>query len=115
MQAGNWQGNGPLKPHAACTSLLAWLNNSRFAVSVGGSPLIICERADGKLRLVSTEMARGFQPASAPSEGSDLGLSSELSNIRGLAVVQGSGSDRQGSGLRIAVCDSRGMVRSSQT
>lgn len=114
MQAGSWLGNGPLKPQVACTSMLAWLNNSCFAVSMGGSPLTICERADDELRVVSKEIARGFQLANAPSEGSDPGLSSELSNIRGLAVVQGSGSDRQGSGLKIAVCDSQGMVRSRQ-
>ncbi len=101
-----------MKTQVACTSLLAWLDNSRFAVSMGGSPLTICEKADDRITVVGKETARGFQLANA-SEGSDSGLSSELSNIRGLAVLQGLGSDRQGRGLHVALCDSRGLIRST--
>jgi len=109
--AGGWSLSGshivgaPFRPHVSCTSLLAWVDDGRLAVSMQGAPLAIFRTADDELKLAS-ELAGGH---SGPrSEGVE--LLARPQDVRGLAVMQSLGSSMQDGHISVVSCDSAGKL-----
>ncbi len=98
--------DAPLKPQVSCTSLLAWLDESRLAVSIQGSRMAVFMRCGEKLRL-----AGGMRkdPSGEQHEGG--GVEAGEHGIRGLALMQTPQGNRPDSCGCVLVCDSLGRVR----
>ena len=89
----------------SCTSLLAWLDDGRLAVSMQGAPLAMFQTADDGLKLASESVGGHSEDQSKGVE-----LLARPQDVRGLAVMQSLGRSMQDGHVSVVSCDSAGKL-----